>query len=140
VLLKIVYSLMCWVLRLAVLVFRGDLAKDTELLVLRHENAVQRQHVGRVGYESADRAWLAALVRLVPRRRWAEGFPVTPATLLAWHRRLAAEMSDTSKRRRPGRPPTSPGIARLIVTASFDAVFHHDMGDHRRSSKARAVA
>ena len=92
-----------------------DLAKDAELLVLRHENAVPRRHAGRVRYEPADRAWLAALARLVPRRRWAEVFPVTPATLLAWHRRLAAGRFDTSKRRNPGRPPASPGIARLVV-------------------------
>jgi hypothetical protein len=85
-------------------VFRGDLAKDAELLVLRHENAVLRRRAGRVRYEPADRAWLAALARLVPRRRWAEVFPVTPATLLAWHRSLAARKYDTSKRRKPGRP------------------------------------
>ena len=114
-LLKIVYVLTCRVLGLAVLVFRGNRAKDAELLVLRHENAVLRRHAGRVRYESADRAWLAALARLVPRRRWAEVFPVTPATLLAWHRRLAARKYDTSKRRKPGRPPASPGIARLVV-------------------------
>jgi putative transposase len=115
VLLKIVYLLACRVLSLAVLVFRGNLAKDTELLVLRHENAVLRRHVGRVRYESADRAWFAALARLVPRRRWGEVFPVAPATLLAWHRRLMARKYDTSKRRKPGRPPTSPGIVRLVV-------------------------
>ena len=40
---------------------------------------------------------------------------MTPATLLAWHRRLVAGKYDTSKRRKPGRPPASPGIARLIV-------------------------
>ncbi len=40
---------------------------------------------------------------------------MTPATLLAWHRRLAAKKYDTSKRRKPGRPPTVPGIARLVV-------------------------
>ena len=40
---------------------------------------------------------------------------MTPATLLAWHRRLAAKKYDTSKRRKPGRPPTAPGIARLVV-------------------------
>ena len=40
---------------------------------------------------------------------------MTPATLLAWHRQLAASKHDTSNRRKPGRPPTVPGIARLVV-------------------------
>jgi hypothetical protein len=115
VLLKIVYLLTCRVLSLAILTFRGGLAKDAELLVVRHENAVLRRHAGQVRYERADRAWLAALARLVPRRRWAGVFPVTPATLLTWHRRLAAGKHDTSKRRKPGRPPASPGIARLVA-------------------------
>src|ERR1039457_3843566 len=105
---------------LAVLVFRRDLAKDAELLVVRHENAVLRRHAGRVRYEPADRAWFAVLARLVPRRRWAEGFPVTPATLLAWHRRLAPKKYDTSKRRKPGRPQANPRIARLIVRLAQD--------------------
>src|SRR5215471_16025698 len=100
---------------LAVLVFRRDMAKDAELLVLRHENAVLRRHAGRVRYEPADRVWLAALARLLPRRRWTEIFPITPATLLTWHRRLAASKYDTSNIRKPGRPPTVPGIARLVV-------------------------
>lgn len=52
-LLKIIYLLTCQILGLARLVFRGDLAKDAELLVLRHENAVLRRHAGRVRYESA---------------------------------------------------------------------------------------
>jgi putative transposase len=29
-----------------------------------------------------------------PRRRWAEAFAVTPATLLAWHRRLVTRKWD----------------------------------------------
>jgi hypothetical protein len=58
VLLKIVYLLARRLLSLAVLVFRGDRARDAELLVLRHENAVLRRHVGRVG---AD--YLSVLVR-----------------------------------------------------------------------------
>jgi len=48
VLLKIVYLLVCRLLGLAVLVFRKDLTKDAELLVLRHENAVLRRHAGRI--------------------------------------------------------------------------------------------
>ena len=108
--------------------FRGDKAKDAELLVLRHENAVLRRHAGRVWYERADRAWFAALAPLVPRRRWAEVFPVTPATLLAWHRRLAARKYGTSKRRKPGRPPTSPGIARLVVRLAKE----NPLWGHRR--------
>jgi putative transposase len=127
-LLKIVYLLTCRVLGLAVLVFRSDLAKDAELLVLRHENAVLRRHLSRARYEPADRAWFAALARLVPRRRWTEVFPVTPATLLAWHRRLAAKKYDTSKRRKPGRPPTVPGIARLVVRLAKE----NPLWGHRR--------
>jgi putative transposase len=128
VLLKIVYVLTCRVLSLAVLVFRGDLAKDAELLVLRHENAVLRRHAGRVRYEPAGQAWLAALARLVSRKRWAEVFPVTPATLLAWHRRLAAGKYDTSKRRKPGRPPAAPGITRLVVRLARE----NPLWGHRR--------
>jgi transposase len=59
--------------------------------------------------------WFATLVRLLPRRRWTEIFPVTPATLLAWHRKLAAGKYDASGRRKPGRPPAVPGIARLVI-------------------------
>ena len=72
-------------------------------------------HAGRVRYEPADRAWFTALTHFVPRRRWAGIFPITPATLLAWHRKLAARKYDTSTRRRPGLPPTVRSIARLAV-------------------------
>jgi putative transposase len=115
VIFTLVYLIVRSVLGLLVVLFRRDLSKDAELLVLRHENAVLRRHVGRVRYEPADRAWLSALARLIPRRRWSEVFPVTPATLLAWHRKLAAKKYDTSKRRKPGRPPTIRSIARLAV-------------------------
>jgi len=109
VLLKIVYLLTCRILSLVTVLRRGGKAAAAEVLVLRHENAVLRRQAGRVRYEPADRAWVAALARLVSRRRWAEVFPVTPATLLAWHRRLAAKKYDTSDQagrrcvRAPGR-------------------------------------
>ena len=95
---------------------------------LRHQNAVLRRQVSRVRYEPADRVWFAALARLIPRRRWTEVFPVTPATLLAWHRRLAAKKYDTSKRRKPGRPPTVPGITRLAVRLAKE----NPLWGHRR--------
>src|ERR1019366_8262520 len=115
---------MRWLFGLVVLVFRGDEAKDTELLVLRHENAVLRRHASRVRYEPADRLWLAALAPLLPPRRWTEIFPVTPATLLTWHHRLAAKNYDTSKRRKPGRPPTARSIARVAVRLAKENPLH----------------
>ncbi len=108
--LKIAYVLTRRVLGLVVLLFRGDPAKDAALLVLRHANVVLRRQAGRVRYEPADRVWFAALARLIPRRRWTEAFPVTPATFLAWQRKLAGNKYHMSKRRKPGRPPTAPGI------------------------------
>jgi putative transposase len=115
VLIRITCLLMRWTLGLAVLMFRGDKAKNAELLVLRHENAVLRRQAGRVRYEPGDRAWFTALTRFIPRQRWTGVFPATPATLLAWHRRLAARKYDTSRRRQPGRPATVRSIARLAV-------------------------
>jgi transposase len=128
VLFTIVFLLVRRVLSLAVLLLRRDLAKDAELLVLRHENAVLRRHAGRIRYEPADRVWFTALARLIPRGRWAEVFPVTPATLLAWHRRLAARKYDTSKRRKPGRPPAIRSIARLVVRLAKE----NPLWGHRR--------
>ncbi|MFF3877143.1 integrase core domain-containing protein [Streptomyces sp. NPDC001978] len=95
---------------------RRDTAKDAELLVLRHENAVlRRQLAGPVRYEPADRFWLAALSSLIPRQRWSCVFPVTPGTLLAWHRRLIAKKWDYADRRRTGRPPTAAALKKLVL-------------------------
>ncbi len=110
-LLKIVYLLVRRILGLAVLLFRRDMAKDAELL--RHENAILRRHADKVRYEPADRVWFAALARLLPRRRWTEIFP-TPATLLAWHRRLAARKYDTSNSR-----PAACRLSRASLALSF---------------------
>jgi hypothetical protein len=53
------------------------------VLALRHENTVLRRHVQKVRYRPEDRLWFAALSGLIPRRRWAEVFPVTPGTMPA---------------------------------------------------------
>src|SRR5689334_9850366 len=99
---------------------RDQASKDAELLVLRHENTVLRRQIGRVRYQPRDRLWLAALSRLVPRCRWGEVFAVTPATLLAWHRRLIARKWDYASRRRPGRPSTAAAIRKLVIRIAND--------------------
>ncbi|MEV4892996.1 hypothetical protein AB0K48_26800 [Nonomuraea sp. NPDC055795] len=100
---------------LAVLV-RSDRSKDVELLVLHHENQVLRRQLGdRPRWSHADRLWLAALSRLIRRRRWAEVFPVTPSTILRWHRNLVARKWTFTGRRRPGRPCTRPPVKALMV-------------------------
>jgi peptidoglycan/xylan/chitin deacetylase (PgdA/CDA1 family) len=98
-------------------VLRRDSSKDAELLVLRHENAVLRRQIsGPVRYEPTDRFWFTALSSLIPRRRWPTVFAVTPATLLAWHRRfIAARWNYTARRRSPGRPTTRAAIQKLIL-------------------------
>lgn len=98
------------------MLLRSEMVKDAELLVLRHENAVlRRQLAGPVRYEPADRLWFAALAALVDRRRWREVFPVTPGTLLTWHRRLVARKWDYSARRHTGRPPIRAATKSLVL-------------------------
>jgi len=99
---------------------RHEMSKDAELLVLRHQNALLRRKIGRVHYHPADRLWLSALSRLIPQRRWGEVFMVTPATLLAWHRRLVTGKWDYTSRRRPGRPPTAAVIRKLVIRIATD--------------------
>jgi putative transposase len=85
VLLTLIYMITRFVLAVVTILVRREVSKDVELLVLRHENAVLRRHVKRVRYQPADRIWLSALARLIPRRRWAQVFDVSPETLLRWH-------------------------------------------------------
>ena len=115
-----VYLLVRCLLGCLMVLARREVSKDAELLVLRHENAVLRRQIGRVRYQPGDRLWLAPLSRLVPRRQWGEVFAVTPATLLAWHRRLVARKWDYTSRRPPGRPPTAAAIRKLVIRIATD--------------------
>jgi transposase InsO family protein len=113
------YLLTCRLLGCLVLA-RREVSKDAELLVVRHENAVLRRQISRVRYQPADRLWLSALSRLIPRQRWAEVFAVTPGKLLAWHRRMVTRTWDYTSRRRPGRPPTEAAIRKLVIRIATD--------------------
>jgi putative transposase len=114
------YLLTCRLLGCLMVLARHEVSKDAEFLVLRHENAVLRRQIGRVRYQPADRLWLAALSRLIPRQRWGELFAVTPGTLIAWHRRLVTRKWDYTSRRRPGRPSTEATIRKLVIGIATD--------------------
>jgi transposase InsO family protein len=84
-----------------------------EIVVLRHELAVLRRRISRPPFTTPDRAFLAAASRALPRANWQSLLMVTPATLLRWHRLLAARRWTYS--RRAGRPPIARAIRELVV-------------------------
>ena len=94
-----------------ILLGRSSASKDAELLVLRHEVAVLRRTSPPPRLDWADRAILAALIRLLPPRLRADRL-ITPGTVLRWHRRLVARR--WTYPHRTGRPPVSAEIAALI--------------------------
>ena len=83
--LRLRYLIFRQVLGLVLLMSRTSVAKDVELLVLRHEVAVLRRANPRPRMDWADRAVFAALARRLPRALRCHRL-VTPNTILRWHR------------------------------------------------------
>jgi putative transposase len=111
VLFRLLYLLMVRLFAWIALLARSSAWKDVEILVLRHEVAVLRRQVARPEPDWADRAVIAALTRLLPRHLWLHRI-VTPATLLAWHRRLIK--NKWTYPNALGRPPVPEEIRQLV--------------------------
>jgi len=114
--LSFLYRVFCRVLQLIRLIGRSDTDLAIEVVMLRHEVAVLRRQVHRPALEPADRAVLAGLARLLPRRRLGRFF-VQPAMLLGWHRDLVAKRW-TYSHGQPGRPAIAKGTTALVLRLS----------------------
>src|SRR6516165_2318281 len=85
---------------------------------LQEENRVLREQLGgkRLHFNDDQRRRLAVRAKKLGWRMLHDLTTiVTPATLLAWHRKLIARKYDGNKQRGPGRPRTRDEIQRLVV-------------------------
>ena len=92
---------------------RHDVARDVEILVLRHQLRVLSRG-RRLSLQRRDRILLAAAAGLLPRELW-RCFPVSPQTVLRWHRDLVKRKWTYRRRRRPGRPRIAKEQAALVL-------------------------
>jgi len=117
VLLRLLYLIFQQILGLVLLMGRTSSSKDVELLVLRHEVAVLRRTYPRPRLGWADRAVFAALIRRLPRALRGHR-PVTPGTVLRWHRDLVRRRWTYPNR--TGRPPINDVLTALVVRVAWE--------------------
>lgn len=110
-LVSVLYRLLCAFLRLLARCGLDD--RDLETAVLRHQLKVLGRAGGRPRFTTADRAFLAAASRVLPRERWMS-LLLHPDTLARWHRELLSRRR-RRRSRRPGRPPLDPSIKGLVL-------------------------
>jgi putative transposase len=98
---------------------------------LLEENRVLREQIGsrRMRFNDNQRRRLAVKAKRLGRKLLARvATIVTPATLLAWHRKLIAKKYDGSASRRPGRARTVAEVEALVVQMAEE---NRDWGYHR---------
>ena len=119
---------------LGLLCCRSPRSKELEILVLRHELSILRRRGQRPRLREADRLFLAALSRALPRRAWS-AFSVSPRTLLRWHQRLVARRW-TYPHRPPGRPRVDREVEALVVRLARE---NQAWGDRRIVGELRGL-
>jgi len=106
-------------LRFLLVCFSGWMNHRQRLIIeyLQEEIRVLQEQLGkRPRFNDDQRRRLAAKGKSIGRKDLARfASIVTPDTLLAWHRRLIAKKYDSSKKRKPGRPPTKVDIRELVL-------------------------
>jgi putative transposase len=116
--LRLIYLVVTRVFAWLGLAGRNSVAKDVEILMLRHQLAVTQRRDLRISRKLnwADRAWLALLAGLLPIDRLQRlRLIVTPATLLRRHRDLPRRRWARRSRRRTGRPATHRNVKALVL-------------------------
>ena len=118
-LLSLVYFAVCRLLHLLTRSGeRNDVACEIEILVLRHQRGVLARG-RRMPLRRRDRVLLAAASGLLGRDCWCS-FPVSPQTLLRWHRELVRRKWTYRRRRRAGRPRVGGEAATLILRLAHE--------------------
>jgi putative transposase len=98
----------------------SDLAKDSEILVLRHQIAVLQRRVKTPRPSWADRAILSALARLISSKQRSQlRLIVSPRTVLRWHAGIVKRHWRYSHRR-PGRPAVQRTARDLVLEMARD--------------------
>jgi len=108
---------------------------DEELLLrnefLATENRILRDQIkGRVQLSDAERQTLAEIGKKLGKKALEEvAHIVKPETILAWHRKLAADKCDgSSQRKSPGRPRIAKELEDLVVQMAKE---NRSWGDDR---------